>query len=59
MMDNYKLITNRGGYSSPSSYRKEERTGLNPVPSPRLPKGGLRHSEIIRGRSDFAIGGGL
>ena len=36
--------------------RKEERTGLNPVASPRLPKGGLRHSETIRGLS--ALSGG-
>ena len=40
--------------------RKEERTGLIPVASPlTLSKGGQRHSEIIRGLSDFAIGGGL
>ena len=60
MMNNYKPITNLGGYSSPSSYRKEERTGLNPVPSPlTLSKGGQRHAETISGLSDSAIGGGL
>lgn len=37
--------------------RKEERTGLNPVPSPlTLSKGGQRHSETIRGLSDFTGG---
>ena len=35
-------------------YREEERTGLSLVPSPRLPKGGLRQFDGNVGRlSDF------
>ena len=40
-------------YTNGTFYRKEERTGLNSVPSPlTLSKGGQRHSESIRGLSD-------
>lgn len=56
-MINYNPVTIGGGYNSLCyQNRKEERTGLIPVASPRLPKGGLRLSDESQRLSD-AVGG--
>ena len=55
-MINYNPVTNRGGVLLDSISAKGGRTGLIALRLPTLCKGGLRHSETIRGLSDSSGG---